>query len=81
MAPILPLRPCTIEHLKQLTMEFDHCRVTRSATICAKIFDRANCMQWTTLDAEYDYLDFIGRPVPEPSNMTFAALQYFEERS
>ena len=74
-----PFRPCTKEHLKMLTAEFDQCiRSGRSRSHCSeKTFDR--CTQWTSLDSRQDYLDFIGRPYnDEPSDITFVGQQYLD---
>ena len=74
-----PSRPCTKEHLKTLTTEFDQClKRGRSRLHCSdETFGR--CLQWTSLDSRQDYLDFLGRPYNDrPSDLTFAGQQYLE---
>ena len=51
-------RPCTIEHLKRLTHEYEHCR-TFTKKNCNDIFTKANCIQWTNIDTEITYLDIL----------------------
>ena len=67
---MIPYRPCTAEHLKKMTKEYKRCRVKKSPSECSSVFRK--CIQYTSLETEYDFLDFIGRPVPEPSNVTFS---------
>ena len=78
---ILPFRPCTIEHFKTLSHDFEQCiNGGKNKDECNKeTFERANCLQWTTLDTKMDYLDFLGRPVGDPVNITFAGMQSLDE--
>ncbi len=74
---MIPFRPCTIEHFKTLSKDFDRCLQDRiSKDVCnRRTFGRANCIQWTTLDTRMDYLDFLGRPRMEPKNITFSGME------
>ena len=70
-------RPCTIEHMKELSHAFERCRMARQSN-CGSVFEKAGCIQWTGLDTEMDYLDFIGRGTPETSDMTMTGMEYWK---
>jgi hypothetical protein len=74
MNPSHLFRPCTIEHFKMLSRDFEHCvEDGKTPEQCSEeTFERARCIQWTGLDTKMDFLDFIGRPRDEPENITFS---------
>ena len=70
-------RPCTIEHMKELSHQFESCRLAKKKN-CGSVFENAGCIQWTGLDTRMDYLDFIGRGTPEETDMTMVGMHYWE---
>ena len=79
--PHWTFRPCAIEHMKRLTHEYEHCRSSSTENNCNDIFKRANCIQWTNLDTEITYLDFLNRgsikhPTAE-TDMTMVGMQFW----
>lgn len=70
-------RPCTIEHMKELSHQFESCRLAKKKN-CGSVFEKAGCIQWTGLDTRMDYLNFIGRGTPEETDMTMVGMHYWE---
>ena len=73
-------RPCTVEHLKRLTHEYEDCR-TSTKKNCNDIFTKANCIQWTNIDREISYLDILNRESikhpTEETDMTMVGMQFW----